>query len=355
MFDGKVTDELSTEKKEPTQVTDISIGMIETGEWSDPKGRLEKLGYDVTLIPPTSGIDTFRDYDVIYLPLQWASAVIGDYATIEAHASDYQQFVQEGGGLFVDQPNPYKQPGDQVTPTLLPYPITFYNWYEEADWPPIIVNPDHYITEGLSPDEMPFPADQMISVDPTYEILAEGAYTHSPSLVVTEFGKGRILVQTAHPGYTAIHPFSDEVYTRMVDWVSGVGVEPSVSISTDKFKYSPGDTMTITISIANPTEDSVMFQWYWGVPRYRIWIRVMSSSIPAGYDDTLDYSFTIPKWGPTPFGNVFYTELTDAGGEVLDADVTWWAYSPGGKAMPAVDVDIAKEIKETIKRVELPS
>ena len=47
----------------------------------------------------------------------------------------------------------------------------------------------------------------------------------------------------------------------------------------------------------------------------------MSSSIPAGYDDALDFSFTIPDWGSTPFGNVFYVQLLDASGEVLDGDV----------------------------------
>ena len=36
-------------------------------------------------------------------------------------------------------------------------------------------------------------------------------------------------------------------------------------------------------------------------------------------------------------------ELTDASGEVLDADAACWAYSPGGEVMPAVEVDIAKE------------
>ena len=127
---------------------------------------------------------------------------------------------------------------------------------------------------------------------------------------------------------------------------------PTVSIETDKFEYSPSDTMTITIDITNPTEDSVMFQWYWGVPQYSIWRSVKSAPIPPGYDDTHDFSFTIPNWGSTSFGNVFYVQLLDGSGEVLDADVTWWAYSPGGKAMPAAEVDIAKEIKKTIKMLE---
>jgi hypothetical protein len=80
--------------------------------------------------------------------------------------------------------------------------------------------------------------------------------------------------------------------------------------------------MTITIDIANPTEDSLTFQWYWGIPQADFWRSVKSGSIPAaGYDDTVNLSFRIPNWGSTPFGNVFYVQLLDADGEVLDADV----------------------------------
>lgn len=126
---------------------------------------------------------------------------------------------------------------------------------------------------------------------------------------------------------------------------------PTVLISTDSFEYYTGDTMTVTLYIANPTKDSVTFQWYWGVPQYRIWDCVMSAPIPAGYDDTLDFSFTIPNWSPTPFGNVFYVHLLDASGEILDADVACWAYSLGGDVMPAAEVDITKEIRKTIEMI----
>ena len=81
----------------------------------------------------------------------------------------------------------------------------------------------------------------------------------------------------------------------------------------------------------------------------------MSASIPAGYDDTHDFSFSIPYLGPTPFGNVFYVQLLDASGEVLDADATCWTYTPGEEEMPARKVGIAKEIKKIIRGVELPS
>lgn len=124
----------------------------------------------------------------------------------------------------------------------------------------------------------------------------------------------------------------DEGMIYQID-VSHISEEPTVTIETDKFKYSPGDVMTITLAIANPTENSVMFQWYWGVPQYGVWVPVMSAPIPAGYDDTVDFSFPIPNWGPTPFGNVFYVRLRDASGKVLDTDVAYWLYSPSREGM----------------------
>jgi len=155
-------------------------------------------------------------------------------------------------------------------------------------------------------------------------------------------------------GYTDKLLTRDDLFdTRFYDKISPPIL--TVSITTDEFKYSPSDTMTITLDISNPTEDSVTFQWYWGVPHYSIWSPVISSPIPPDYDDTLDFSLTIPDWGPTSFGTVFYVQLLDARGEVLDADATWWAYSPGREAMPAAEVDITKEIEKTVKRIELPS
>lgn len=130
----------------------VTIGMVATDDYFHPRDRLVSLGFSVDLIPPTSGLDTFQQYDIVYLASGWAQAGTGNYQTIESHASDYRTYVYEGGGLFIDQPNPYKQPNERVTPSLLPYPITFRSSYTSADFPPIIVDPDHFITQGLKAD-----------------------------------------------------------------------------------------------------------------------------------------------------------------------------------------------------------
>ena len=190
-------------------------------------------------------------------------------------------------------------------------------------------------------------------------------YNQTGEIVASEFdGNGKISIDyiaSTIGTYKVKVYLEDAVYggTRTISVSSNKalksGVPAMVSIITDKNKYSTGDLMKVTINIVNPTEDSVTFQWFWVVPQFSVCVPVMSSSIPAGYDDTHDFSFTIPNWGSTPFGNVFYVQLLDAGGEVLDADATCWAYSPGGKAMPSAEVNIGEKIKKTIERIELPS
>jgi murein DD-endopeptidase MepM/ murein hydrolase activator NlpD/cell division septation protein DedD len=197
-------------------VASPSVGIIEVGGFDYPYNRLVELGYEVSLLPASADLSDFAQYDIVYLPVLWADGFSGNYSEIEAHAADYQAFVNQGGGLFVDQPNPFQQPGETVTPSLLPYSVTFYNLYDSNDWPPTIVDPNHYITQGLTGNDMPGPADQIISIDPAYAILVRGQATNSPSLVVAPYGQGRILIQTDHPANIN----NDETYHRMIYWVA---------------------------------------------------------------------------------------------------------------------------------------
>jgi len=218
---------------EAEELPSPTIGMIQAGSYPYPYNRLIGLGYSVSLLPLSADINTFRQYDIVYLPVGWADGFSGNYAEIETHAADYRTYVNEGGGLITDQPNPFEQPNESVSPSLLPYPITFYNPYNLSDWPPIIVNPDHYITRGLLREDMPGPADQITAIDPAYAVLVRGQATNSPSLAVTEYGQGRIVIQTDHPGNG--RP-SDEVYRRMIAWVS------SDVTSVDSFSIPSGPT-----------------------------------------------------------------------------------------------------------------
>lgn len=205
----------------------VTVGLIQTGQYDSPLNRLTDLGISVTLLPTTSGLTEFQAYDVIYLPVNWAQATNGALATLEEHAQAYRDYVAAGGGLLIDQPNPYGQPDNSAVPTLLPYAITFDSGYTNNDHPPIIADPLHYLTEGLLPEDLPFPCDTLTNVAAQYDILVVGRQTGRPSLLVAEYGAGRVLIQAASPLRDFSRPFSDEAYLRMVRWVSQRETDPT--------------------------------------------------------------------------------------------------------------------------------
>lgn len=112
-----------------------TIGLIQTGDhYPCTFNRLTVLGYSVELVPPDSGLDTFRRFRIIYLSTAWADEYFdNDFQKIEARAYAYLDYLRGGGSLLVEQPNPIKRPGNSVTPTILPYPITFEFSYDEED------------------------------------------------------------------------------------------------------------------------------------------------------------------------------------------------------------------------------
>jgi hypothetical protein len=155
-----------------------------------------------------------KNIDVIFLPTQWAEQA-GIYEHLESKRPEVQHFVKRGGGLLVCQPNP----PNECEPTLLPYPITFRNWYNGQER--INLGQDHFITEDLPDKDLPFAADPMIKVDPRYRVLAKQKGDGAASLVVCNFGDGRIVVQTANENYAATAPLTDEILRRMVVWAAG--------------------------------------------------------------------------------------------------------------------------------------
>lgn len=178
--------------------------------------RLRELKFEVVLLPWQKVVpDQLKDLDVILLPTQWAEDS-DHFKHFEKHKDQFQAFVKRGGGLLVCQPNPTQQ--GTVTPELLPYPITFNNWYDANQPEREHLAPEHFITKGLNESELPFPADPITKLDEHYTPLARQRSTKSVSLAVCGFGAGRIVVQTAAETKAASIPISDEILRRMVVW-----------------------------------------------------------------------------------------------------------------------------------------
>lgn len=235
------------------------IGLIKTGYYQESLNRLTKVGFtDVTIIPDSAGFSEFVNFNIIYLPVQWAGFYWGSLETIESNSEDYINYIEKGGNLFIEQPNPYSQPGGRVTPTIIPYPVTFYNAYDNNDFPPIAVDSIHEITQGIEREDLIFPADSMSSVDENYHVLIVGATSFCPSLLISEYGLGKIVIQTAHPATYAAYPFSDEIYTRMINWLvkREYSTEPIIECKSytwiDGVKYTESNnTATYTLTNSN--------------------------------------------------------------------------------------------------------
>ncbi len=234
------------------------IGIVQTGtQYQETMDRLNSIGFNnVNFIPDTSGISVFNLYDIIYLPTGWAEFGIGAFEEIEAKAEDYKSYVASGGNLFVEQPNPF-QNGFIITPTILPFPITFNYSTVAGDFPPTAVDPTHEITIGIDPSDLAFPADRMIAVDSNYYVLVVGSTSLDPSLVITEYEHGKILVCTApSSGSSNVgYPMGDEFYGRLINWLgSRVYVDPTVVCDSSSYIWIDGityssntDTTTFTL------------------------------------------------------------------------------------------------------------
>ena len=170
-------------------------------------------------------------------------------------------------------------------------------------------------------------------------------------------------------------PGSDDIGDTLYNICGGAGAKDDyplmspytlklvVSIYTDKYVYSPSDTMIITIYFENPLDRSVdtYFLWYFGLPDYGDWTPIMTLPfpLPAGFDESYDIPLHVGNWGSNSFNARFFVALLNTTTyEIIDWDTANWRYEPSeGKRtqeemMPA---EIAEEITGAIDRVELPS
>ena len=136
----------------------------------------------------------------------------------------------------------------------------------------------------------------------------------------------------------------------------------TISISTDKFVYNPGDTMIITISFKNPTASSVdtYFLWYLGLPDYGYWKQMLVTpfTLPPGYEQSFTIPIPVGNWGGNSLNAMWYVALlkTTPPYETISADTAEWWYVPIAKTQEGkvIPEEIAKEIEKGVDGVELP-
>lgn len=162
------------------------------------------VSYDV--LPLGAGKVSLEGCQVVVLLPEWTLML----PALDAFAKALAGYIQRGGGLVVFQPNPLEvyPPGlkcpqalaergidsQYCKPGLLPLPATFYAGYERWESVRNVAGAGHPITNGLTDEQMPYPADQLFSLDRRYTVLARGAGSGSPSLAAASWGRGRIVL-----------------------------------------------------------------------------------------------------------------------------------------------------------------
>jgi hypothetical protein len=184
------TVEVPSDTPEPTVIPSrpIRVGVINIPDYkfTDITNRLSGLGFDAEWIGASSDYTVFSQYDVVYLPIGWAF----QNPMIESRAQQYKRFVEEGGGLVVEQPN-Y---ASTLTPDLLPYKLTFkLKRYDANEWPPRIINNDEIIKD-VPATELPGPGNEISTRDENWTILTAAAQSNSPTLLIASYGRGRMVV-----------------------------------------------------------------------------------------------------------------------------------------------------------------
>lgn len=188
------------------------VAVVEAGSTAIYVGALEALGYSVTLIPATSGLDVLDDYALVVLPVSHARPET--YSTLDGLAADYHAYVQGGGSLWVAQPNPFGMPDDEAAITWVPYVLALHYAYVTADCPPVVIDAGHCVTAGMTAAQFSMPGDEVIAMGSEWRILVAGAATGRPGVMVAEYGAGKILVELGLPGANVVCDVPNEVLAR---------------------------------------------------------------------------------------------------------------------------------------------
>jgi hypothetical protein len=182
---------------------------------------VEQLSEPLAVIPLESELDVLADYDLVILCAGWAYDRAKRARVLE-RASTTQAYVEQGGGFLMFQPNDI----DAVNIDLVQYWFKDYAGFTYHDDPEIHVH-DHPVTSGLVAEDAPYPTDQILDMDPRWNVLARGSRTHNPSLLVGEHSGrervGRFALDLDNPineSYPEQKPHhSDRLLQRLSSWL----------------------------------------------------------------------------------------------------------------------------------------
>ena len=186
--------------------------------------RLSNLGATVGVVNPiylTS--ELLYKYDILWIAAGGAAEVAS-----AGKVDVVKDYVKSCGGLIVEQPN---VPGKVE---VLPYQFCIETGGYGDPCVRVVRNPNHFLTEGLSAEDLPGCFDKVESIGPEWEVLVEGPYGY-PSLSVATYGSGRIVVELGKTGLTTMVCtcfvcMEDIMLERMVKWAAAGDCKSTVEI-----------------------------------------------------------------------------------------------------------------------------
>lgn len=220
---------------EGTINSDASVAIVDAGGGiAEFQARLAATGHVSTVIPVTSGYATLMQYDIVILPVSHATPAY--YNTLNGLAQDYHDYVDDGGKLWIGQPNPYQMPGNTADITWAPYGLTINNAYNGQDCPVLIVDPAHCIAQGVSGADLPFPGDTVTQMGAEWHVVTRGLVTNNPSVFMAGYGQGACLVELGHPSTSALCAYTDAGFARLVECLMESGPTPVESATWGRIK-----------------------------------------------------------------------------------------------------------------------
>jgi hypothetical protein len=174
-----------------------TVAIVNTGDGSvnNYASRLGSLGFLVSLIDLNSGYGTLSQYQAIVLPTSHGSSCCN--AILTGLASDYIQYVNDGGCLYIGQPNPYNMPQPAAIPWA-PHTLNLYSAYDINDCNRYLVDPNHCVTRG------------------EWQVLVRGSVTDNPGVLFAFYGQGHVVVDFGHPSPGASCTFTDAGLDQMM-------------------------------------------------------------------------------------------------------------------------------------------
>ncbi len=185
--------------------------------------RIQSLGYTVTV-----GYDmsyaTISGYDVVFIPLIGPGGLSG-------YEDDIEQYVAEGGGLWIHQPNgygwvDYAPPGFEFNVTDI-----FYCYPYEGNR---IVDAGHPTMAGLAASDLVGRFDTVYITDlgSGYGLIADGypdcaTDVHCAAGIYGECGKVFMDLGNLNPG--SFWPGSNQYIINIIDWLCTGGFTPADS------------------------------------------------------------------------------------------------------------------------------